>query len=666
MSPYRRRRSSRRAISWVALGAATVLAAAAETQALRIATYNVTNYPGSTSATRNPNFRTVIGPMGADVLVVQEMISAAGVTEFLGSVLNTLEPNTWSAAPFTNGNDTDNALFYKHGKVDLVGSSSFYPNPANQLRLVNVYHLRPKDYTSTGAEFRIYSQHLKASTGSSNEAQRFEEAKGIRSHMNAMPAGTHAILLGDFNIYTSSESAFVELLESQPTNIGRVYDPQNVTGNWDNSPGYAIYHTQCPCLNNCPTGFGFAGGGMDSRFDMILPTYNMNDGQGFEVLVSSYKVIAQDGQHYNKDINVAPVIAEGQAYADALVMCSDHLPVRIDLQIPARISVAPSLAFGTVIVGAAAAQNLGVSNPAVPPADALDYSFAAPAGFGAPGSFFVLAAGAAPASHTITMSTSSPGVKAGNLTITTDAPDDPSELVALSGTVLAHAVASLDSLSTTLAATLDLGDHEPGQFTDGSVRVHNRGYSSLQARLSLTSGVITGGGGRFSLAGGFTPVLVGATSQGYLVHFDDAGATPDSVYNATLTFASSDEALPGATPQPNLVVTLRAQVLGATDAGDVSRIAATRLYAPFPNPPSFDGTTLRFDLVSAADLRLDVFDVAGRRVTGVARGSFARGRHDVRWSARDAEGRLLAAGVYFVRMTGAGFPTQVVRVTIVR
>lgn len=144
-------------------------------------------------------------------------------------------------------------------------------------------------------------------------------------------------------------------------------------------------HTQCPCLNNCPVGYGFSGGGMDDRFDLILPTYPFKNGTGLELVPLTYIPVGNDAQHFNKDINVTPVIPEGQAYADALVGASDHLPVRIDIQLPAKFSVTPGvLAFGTVITGAVAAQNLSIANPATAPADNLDYSMTPDAGFTAP------------------------------------------------------------------------------------------------------------------------------------------------------------------------------------------------------------------------------------------------------------------------------------------
>ena len=67
------------------------------------------------------------------------------------------------------------------------------------------------------------------------------------------------------------------------------------------------------------------------------------------------------------------------------------------------ISAPAALAFGSVIVGATASQGLAISNPALVPADELDYSLSAPAGFTAPGGSFVANAGAAANHHAIGM-----------------------------------------------------------------------------------------------------------------------------------------------------------------------------------------------------------------------------------------------------------------------
>jgi flagellar hook assembly protein FlgD len=43
-----------------------------------------------------------------------------------------------------------------------------------------------------------------------------------------------------------------------------------------------------------------------------------------------------------------------------------------------------------------------------------------------------------------------------------------------------------------------------------------------------------------------------------------------------------------------------------------------------------------------------VTDVAGRRVRRLGAGSLPAGRHTVRWDGRDATGRPVASGVYFL------------------
>src|SRR6185503_13652321 len=552
-----------------AVFALLVLAAPAE--AFRIVNYNITNYPGSRLAARQPSFRTVLAPLGADIVVTQEMQSQAGVDSFLTNVLNVNEPGQWAASAFVNGNDTDNELFYKPSRVTLVGMWTFYPNPPTTLRLVNVYRLQLVDQPAT--EFRIYSQHLKASQGF--EAQRLGEATTIRDSMNVCPSGTYAILTGDFNIYTSTEPAFQKFFELQANNIGRLYDPLSAIGTFNNA-GFAPIHTQCPCVT-CPVSSGFSGGGLDDRFDMFLPTLNMANGQGLDLLSSTYKPVGNDGLHYNLNITDAPTIPEGAAYASALWNASDHLPIRVDLQLPARSSGPASLAFGTVIVGATATQTLELANANAPidQLDGLTYSLVAPAGFTAPAGTLTISEGAT-GSDAIGMDTSAPGPRSGTLVVTSDDPANLVRNIGLSGSVLRHASSSLDSGSVETTGAIDFGTHDAGGFAAQDVRVHNQGYDPLQARLNVTGAAITGGDGHFSV-NGITPQLLSGVGASLSVAFDDAATTADSTYTATLTFTGSDEVLPGAAAAAPLSVTLSARRGAGTTGVADARPTATVL-----------------------------------------------------------------------------------------
>lgn len=79
----------------------------------------------------------------------------------------------------------------------------------------------------------------------------------------------------------------------------------------------------------------------------------------------------------------------------------------------------------------------------------------------------------------------------------------------------------------------------------------------------------------------------------------------------------------------------------------------TDLSPPVPNPFQ-GGVLLRVALASPADVRLDVFDVAGRRVRTMVSGRLAAGYHSFSWEGRDDAGRGSAAGVYFFRLQTGG------------
>lgn len=637
--------------------------AAPRAHALRIVNHNILNYPGTTAAARDPLYRVILQPLAADVVITEEMTSQAGCNSFLAS-LNTMEPGQWSGAPFVDGGDTDSGLFWRTSSVTFLGQWAFYPNAASLLRYVHVYRLRANPYNGEGGEFRIYSVHLKASTGF--EAQRLAECVGLRDSLNALPPGVPALVCGDYNFYTGLEPGMQKLLESQANNTGRLYDPlglQNIA--WQDNTTMQYAWTQSPCKTG-DTGCapGAATGGMDDRFDLILPTLNLNDGLGMELVPGSYVSVGNDGLHHNNSIQDPPTIPEGAAYAAALHSVSDHLPVRVDLRLPALLGVPLSpLAFGTVIVGATARQTVAVGNPAPTPGEGLTYTWTAPLGITAPSGARTRAAGVT-ATDTIALGTANAGVVSGNLTLSSNAIESPTRTIAVSGTVLRHAVASLDSLATTLAGTLDLGTQPAGGFAAATVRVHDRGHDALQARLSVNSATITGGASRFAVSGA-TPQLAGPAAAAYSVTFDDAGATADSTYNATLTFTTADEALPGATSAATLTVALRARVqAGVTDAGP-QRPTATVLRAPSPNPLVAE-SMIRFDLATRGDVRLDVYDAAGRRVAGLLHAPLEPGRYSVRWNGRGESGTPLGAGLYFARLVSPEGRTSSTRVVIVR
>jgi hypothetical protein len=68
-----------------------------------------------------------------------------------------------------------------------------------------------------------------------------------------------------------------------------------------------------------------------------------------------------------------------------------------------------------------------------------------------------------------------------------------------------------------------------------------------------------------------------------------------------------------------------------------------------PNPFN-PVTAIRFALPAESEVRLDVFDVAGRLVRTLAGGRLAAGEHAITWDGRDERGRRVASGIYLYRL----------------
>ena len=77
--------------------------------------------------------------------------------------------------------------------------------------------------------------------------------------------------------------------------------------------------------------------------------------------------------------------------------------------------------------------------------------------------------------------------------------------------------------------------------------------------------------------------------------------------------------------------------------------AALALRQNYPNPFNM-GTIIRYELPKPSDVEIAVFDAAGRRLAVVDRGPKEAGENICRWDGRDASGRLVQSGVYFLRL----------------
>ena len=475
-----------------AFGLVALVSAAEAFEGLRVAEWNVTNY----SSGRVAAFRTAIydsyqgRTLAPDVLIGQEFLSQTGVNNFL-NILNGAagSPGDWAAAPYIDGNDTDNAFFYRTSRVTLLGVTTVVvgSGPPNPPRDVQRYDVRLVGYTADEATIAMYSSHMKSGSASADQARRLLETQQIRDDAETLPSGWSFLLGADTNTQSSAQACYVELVGSQANNDGRFRDPIKTPGDWNNNSAFHFVHTQDP------TG----AGGMDDRHDQILISWDLGNGDGLDYIGDattpyststwndanhSYRSWGNDGTSYNSSLTVTGNAMVGATIAQALVdtTTQGHLPVVMNIRVPAEITSETVLDFGQVPVGSIAELDLTVANDGnvalweATGIDDLDYSLGATTGFSAPAGSFVEAAGGGGNMHTISMDTSTPGVLDGTLTITSDAPDEPIRVVTLTGEVVPDVcVGDVDGSGvvdlTDLAILLSNFDASPADPNQGDI-----------------------------------------------------------------------------------------------------------------------------------------------------------------------------------------------------
>lgn len=339
--------------------------AATTSAQLRIATWNVTDYGGSNA--RDDDFQLAFygifqgRQFAPDVIIGQEFLSQTGVNAFR-NLLNSApgSPGDWAAAPFINGPDSDSAFFYRTGKVEFVaqtitanGTTSGTDQPRHTMR----YDFRPVGYAGERATISAYSLHLKSGSSTSEQNRRLLEINRLITNFLSLPNERPVFVAGDLNIQSSNQAAY-QAMVNNGGNPGPFYDPIKTPGSWENNGNFRTVFTQDPA------------GQMDSRFDQILFTSNLFDGEGLEYIGNpnvaystttwddpnhSYRSWGNDGSVFNVPLKITGNTMVGDAIAQALVTTASvggHLPVYLDLRVPPKIGISESrFDFGKTPVG---------------------------------------------------------------------------------------------------------------------------------------------------------------------------------------------------------------------------------------------------------------------------------------------------------------------------
>lgn len=289
----------------------------AQVENFKFVSYNILNYNPNNIDDRHDEFRLIMNEIQADILVVQEVDGAAAVQMFADSVLN-IDSTTYSIAPFIDGPDSDIGLYYKSRIFSHQGLNHY---PTN---LRDIVHHRLKTNllgraSDTNVVLHVFGLHLKASSGSSNQALRKAEVDSLNQVLQNL-SNEPVIVCGDLNLYGSTEPAYQALIKE---GSGYLIDTLNLVGTW-NTALYAQYHTQSPRTTRFNGG---ANGGLDDRFDLILFSEPIAQDSiyGYN---GDLEVFGNDGQHYNGALTDPPQHPTlSDSIISALHYASDHLPV---------------------------------------------------------------------------------------------------------------------------------------------------------------------------------------------------------------------------------------------------------------------------------------------------------------------------------------------------
>ena len=253
-----------------------------------------------------------------------------------------------------------------------------------------------------------------------------------------------------------------------------------------------------------------------------------------------------------------------------------------------------------------------------------------------------------------------------------------------SGEVVSHTFASLGTFSVTLTVTDDEG--ATGATTMDVDVVDDSGGTMHIA--SISTEVLRSGGaanafstivvldqdqnpvegatvtGTFSgdLSGSDTAVtdVNGETvlaSDELFVRPVDLGSCVDDVTHPTLTYD------PGQNDDPGFACSMASPAMASHDAinatkgeimNEVDVPHEFALIGNYPNPFN-PTTTIRFDVPEATKVRLEVYDIMGRRVATLVNNELQAGRHEVSWNAQNDAGLSVSSGLYLYRLEAGSF-----------
>jgi endonuclease/exonuclease/phosphatase family metal-dependent hydrolase len=283
--------------------------------------------------------RTIINYTEPDIFTVNEMSKSPAIHQhLLDQVLNTGGVSHYQKANFLSEAETDivNMLYFNAEKLAL--HSHFIAQ--NYIRDIDVYKLYLISNSLADGDTTFVTcvvSHLKSSSSGTNVEKRRVMEINTMNWLNDFDDDNNYLMMGDFNVYSPTEPAYQQFLNYENPSL-RFLDPVDQTGEWHNNSQYSHVHSQSThtSSNGCAS-----TGGMDDRFDFILISNNISEGnKKVKYLPGSYWAVGQDGKHFNKSLIASPEnTSVPPDVLNALYNNSDHLPITLKLVVEESLGI---------------------------------------------------------------------------------------------------------------------------------------------------------------------------------------------------------------------------------------------------------------------------------------------------------------------------------------
>ena len=308
----------------------------AQEQAI-IMSYNVLNFPTGNLAGREDTLKQLIDLVQPDLFLVQELKSDSGLQLILNESFSGLSA-TYAATTYVpqQSNPSSNwklqqAMIYN---TDMFGmeDESYLMTATRDINKFQLYYKNPNLALGADTIFvYVFVAHLKSSQGTSNEEARLEMVQTLTTHLAYLPSNANVIFAGDFNVYSSEEPAYQEILDI--SNFIQLRDPIDTPGNWTSGSFEPKSVLTQSTRSSSIFGDG-AGGGVDDRFDFVMLSANMFHNWNTVVYESdSYYALGNTGSCYNSSITDCSDGQWSNQTLSSLYFMSDHLPIVLKLNL---------------------------------------------------------------------------------------------------------------------------------------------------------------------------------------------------------------------------------------------------------------------------------------------------------------------------------------------